>query len=332
MFVDARPARQPGRPPPPVEPAHDPRAAEARLRRQVQLDDVPALVRRHRPPRARHRRRPARPAVGDGAVRPGRHRVRQGHRAQRDHQPAAHRAQARGHLRVEDPATSRASRCPTRSSATAPAPTSRPTPPPARCTSSRRRSPRSAPATPRPGRSSRSRTRRSAAGSPRPSAACSPTTWSSVAGRSRTTTRTRRRRGTAACATPSARPARTRTPCRTPRSSRRAATPTSRASTSCATVRSFDPCLPCGVHMYKGDGKPLHRMTSPSTLNVDRMASTDLDPPGLAQPDRGAARTASPPSGGPAVGHAAEELVRVLMRFYGVGPRADRRDRPGRGR
>jgi len=33
-------------------------------------------------------------------------------------------------------------------------------------------------------------------------------------------------------------------------------------------VRSFDPCLPCGVHMYKGDGKPLHRMTSPSTLNV----------------------------------------------------------------
>jgi len=33
-------------------------------------------------------------------------------------------------------------------------------------------------------------------------------------------------------------------------------------------VRSFDPCLPCGVHMYKGDGKPLHRMTSPSTLNI----------------------------------------------------------------
>jgi hydrogenase large subunit len=33
-------------------------------------------------------------------------------------------------------------------------------------------------------------------------------------------------------------------------------------------VRSFDPCLPCGVHMYKGDGKPLHRMTSPSMLNT----------------------------------------------------------------
>ena len=48
----------------------------------------------------------------------------------------------------------------TRSSATAPAPTSRPTRPPARCTSSRRRWPRSAPATPRRGSRSRCRTRR----------------------------------------------------------------------------------------------------------------------------------------------------------------------------
>ena len=62
------PARQPGRPPPPVEPAHDPAAAEARLRRQVQLGHVAALVRRHRPPRPRHRRRPDRPPVVDGAV------------------------------------------------------------------------------------------------------------------------------------------------------------------------------------------------------------------------------------------------------------------------
>ena len=28
-------------------------------------------------------------------------------------------------------------------------------------------------------------------------------------------------------------------------------------------VRSFDPCLPCGVHMYLGNGKQLHRETSP---------------------------------------------------------------------
>jgi hydrogenase large subunit len=30
------------------------------------------------------------------------------------------------------------------------------------------------------------------------------------------------------------------------------------------TVRSFDPCLPCGVHMYLGDGKVLKRMHSPT--------------------------------------------------------------------
>jgi hydrogenase large subunit len=30
------------------------------------------------------------------------------------------------------------------------------------------------------------------------------------------------------------------------------------------TVRSFDPCLPCGVHMYVGDGKELQIMHSPT--------------------------------------------------------------------
>jgi hydrogenase large subunit len=32
------------------------------------------------------------------------------------------------------------------------------------------------------------------------------------------------------------------------------------------TVRSFDPCLPCGVHMYVGDGKILKQMHTPSAL------------------------------------------------------------------
>ena len=72
MFVTQGPARQPGRPPPPVEPAHEPAAAEARLRRQVQLGHVAPLVRRHGPPRARHRRRPDRPPVVDRAVGPRR--------------------------------------------------------------------------------------------------------------------------------------------------------------------------------------------------------------------------------------------------------------------
>ena len=30
------------------------------------------------------------------------------------------------------------------------------------------------------------------------------------------------------------------------------------------TVRSFDPCLPCGVHMYLGNGKTLELLHSPT--------------------------------------------------------------------
>ncbi|SDI06387.1 hydrogenase large subunit [Sinosporangium album] len=33
------------------------------------------------------------------------------------------------------------------------------------------------------------------------------------------------------------------------------------------TVRSFDPCLPCGVHMYLGDGKELRKLHSPHAFN-----------------------------------------------------------------
>ena len=66
-----RPARQSGVDGPPLEPAHDPGAAEARLRRQVLVDDVAAVVRRQGTPRHGHRRRPAAPAVGDGAGRDG---------------------------------------------------------------------------------------------------------------------------------------------------------------------------------------------------------------------------------------------------------------------
>jgi hydrogenase large subunit len=31
-------------------------------------------------------------------------------------------------------------------------------------------------------------------------------------------------------------------------------------------VRSFDPCLPCGVHMYLGNGKTLKHMHTPTAL------------------------------------------------------------------
>jgi hydrogenase large subunit len=33
------------------------------------------------------------------------------------------------------------------------------------------------------------------------------------------------------------------------------------------TVRSFDPCLPCGVHMYLGKGKKLEKVHSPTMVN-----------------------------------------------------------------
>ncbi|OLT16431.1 hypothetical protein BJF78_14200 [Pseudonocardia sp. CNS-139] len=48
------------------------------------------------------------------------------------------------------------------------------------------------------------------------------------------------------------------------------------------------------------------------------MASTDLDPQGLAARVEELLEGITA-DGGPAVGHAAEELVRVLMRFYGSG-------------
>jgi hydrogenase large subunit len=34
------------------------------------------------------------------------------------------------------------------------------------------------------------------------------------------------------------------------------------------TVRSFDPCLPCGVHMYLGNGKELRKLHSPHAFTT----------------------------------------------------------------
>ena len=77
-----RSAGQSGGQEPSLEPDHDPAAAEARLRRQVHLGDVAALVRQadRRSSGAGHRRRPDRPPVGDGAGRTGGHRLHQGDR------------------------------------------------------------------------------------------------------------------------------------------------------------------------------------------------------------------------------------------------------------
>ena len=95
----------------------------------------------------------------------------------------------------------------TPSSAIARAPTSRPTPPAARCTSSSKALEEvRAGHTKTWDRVQGARRRPSAAASPRRCAACSRTTWSSATARSPTTTPTRRRRGTRARATSTARP------------------------------------------------------------------------------------------------------------------------------
>ena len=169
-----RSAGQPGRSAAPVEPDHDAAPAEARLRRQVHLGDVTALVRQahRRAPGARHRRRPARALLGHGAGRQRRHRLRQGHRAQREDLPAEDRELCR---RSSSSGRSRAGA--TRSSATARAPTFRPTRRPRRCTSVERASQSCTPAAPRPGTTSRCRTKASAAAFTRRCAACSRITW-----------------------------------------------------------------------------------------------------------------------------------------------------------
>ncbi len=167
------PARQPGRPQSPVEPDDHSQAAEARLRRQLQLGDVASMVRRQGPPRARHRRRSARATVVDGTVGLGRPRgyVKATGTSVQINLPKTALKGPR-QLRVEDPEVVEHA-----SSATGRAPTSRPTRLRPRCTSSTRHSSRCAPERPRPGSRSTFPTRASAAASPRRCAACSRTTW-----------------------------------------------------------------------------------------------------------------------------------------------------------
>ena len=220
---------------------------------------------------AGHRRRPAGPALGDGAGRAGRlRRLRRLHRAQRADQPAAHGAASpRSASSGRPPTDKQGGRCPTRSSATGPGRTSRPTPPACALhfveqalAEVRAGNTQDVEEVHGAGRGVSCGFTEAVRG------VLSPPHGDPRAARSRTTTRTRRRRGTAASATATARPARTRTPCRTRRSSRRTRQDQFKGIDIMRAVRSFDPCLPCGVHMYLGDGKPIHKMHSPATLNV----------------------------------------------------------------
>ncbi len=172
-FVKADPLGNPDRPAPPVEPDDDAAAAEARLRRQVHLGHVAALVRpaNRRASGARHRRRAAGAALGDRARRARRYRLREGHRDEREDSICR---RPRSCPRRSSSGRSRAGA--THSSATARAPISRRTRPRPRSASSSGRWRRSTRDAWRPCRRSRCPRRRSAAASTRPCAACCRTT------------------------------------------------------------------------------------------------------------------------------------------------------------
>ena len=95
------------------------------------------------------------------------------------------------------------------------------------------------------------------------------------------------------------------------------------------TVRSFDPCLPCGVHMYLGKGKVLKKMHSPGDA---RPSPTSADRPASRAARRGAAATSGPsatasrrcstscrPRSTRAACERVEELVRLVTELYGGG-------------
>ena len=88
-------------------------------------------------------------------------------------------------------------------------------------------------------------------------------------------------------------------------------------------VRSFDPCLPCGVHMYLGDGKMLEQLHSPTQSVTGRVEWQRVPrSPASLQRDRRADRgrcSSALSTGGPVARERAEELVRLVTDLYGAG-------------
>ena len=99
-------------------------------------------------------------------------------------------------------------------------------------------------------------------------------------------------------------------------------------------VRSFDPCLPCGVHMFLGKGRVLERMHSPSMLNIrartgGREARAACGAAPVAGRRRRSGETAVSASSGCSRRSArwrarpcwqrVEELMRVVVELYGAG-------------
>ena len=101
------------------------------------------------------------------------------------------------------------------------------------------------------------------------------------------------------------------------------------------TVRSFDPCLPCGVHMYLGKGKTLEQR---ALADVRRAAAADVPCSWMtasrrgASPRRGAARARSRQRPGRARTAPCAALARPLRRGLARSWAAERRRRPLRRR
>ena len=86
-------------------------------------------------------------------------------------------------------------------------------------------------------------------------------------------------------------------------------------------VRSFDPCLPCGVHMYLGGGKTLKRTHSPMFGSQARLSGGRPGGTRARRAGRGACSTRSSRTR-PAQ---ATELVQALLELYGEGLARHRR-------
>ena len=131
-------------------------------------------------------------------------------------------------------------------------------------TSSRRRWRKCMPDARKPSLRSKCRTKPSAAVSTKPCAAFFRITWSSARARLPTTTPIRPRRGTPTRAISTARLGLTKMPCKITPIFEENGPDNFKGIDIMRAVRSFDPCLPCGVHMYLGGGKLLKQMHTPT--------------------------------------------------------------------
>src|SRR5271168_4946013 len=91
------------------------------------------------------------------------------------------------------------------------------------------------------------------------------------------------------------------------------------------TVRSFDPYLPCGMHVSLGNGKTLERLHTPTQSpavdghRADRPETPERDAQWRTAGDRIQTLLDSCAAGGAAAYERAQQLVREVVGLYGAG-------------